>query len=161
MLTTTIAVTVLCGIQTFASGPAGVYAIVEKVIFEPNDKAPQRIQIWGVFSASDGKAGGGYLPPQRGYLYFGLPIDRDLQALLGVNWGTPEAALAEWSDLKKVAGTGVPVVFGERHSWVGRVRKSSEKADDPDRYPAFSGLTRLGSPVNTPVISELKKAAAR
>src|SRR5437899_4725364 len=37
-----------------ASGPVGIYAIIEKVIFEPNEQAPERIQIWGAFAVVDG-----------------------------------------------------------------------------------------------------------
>jgi len=33
----------------FASGRIGFYGIVEKVVFEPNETAPERIQIWGAF----------------------------------------------------------------------------------------------------------------
>ena len=32
-----------------ASDRLGIYAIVEKVVFEPSESAPQRIQIWGAF----------------------------------------------------------------------------------------------------------------
>ena len=34
---------------TRASGPIAAYAIVENVILEPNETAPERIQVWGVF----------------------------------------------------------------------------------------------------------------
>jgi len=44
VLLTTVVLTVR------ASGPAGCYAIVEKVVLEPNDKAPERVQVWGVFA---------------------------------------------------------------------------------------------------------------
>ena len=33
-----------------ASGPIGVYGIVEKVVFEPSASAPERIQVWGAFA---------------------------------------------------------------------------------------------------------------
>ena len=33
-----------------ASGQVSIYAIVEKVVLEPNDSAPERIQIWGAFT---------------------------------------------------------------------------------------------------------------
>ena len=60
-------------VTLWASGPAGCYALLEKVVLEPNDMAPERIQVWGVFAISDGKSGLGYLELQRGYLYFVLP----------------------------------------------------------------------------------------
>src|SRR2546427_12470263 len=37
-----------------ASGPVGIYAIIEKVIFEPSEQAPERIQIWGAFAVVEG-----------------------------------------------------------------------------------------------------------
>ena len=40
-----------------ASGPLGIYGIVEKVVFEPNEQAPERIQLWGAFAYVDGAAG--------------------------------------------------------------------------------------------------------
>ncbi len=37
-----------------ASGPIGVYGIVEKVVFEPNDKNPERVQVFGAFVHVEG-----------------------------------------------------------------------------------------------------------
>ena len=93
-----------------ASDPVGVYAIVQKVIFEPNDKAPERIQIWGVFALADTVRGGNsYTKPQRGYLYYSLPK------------GKESTALKEWADFKAVAGTGQGIAFGSplRAAWKG------------------------------------------
>ena len=135
-----------------ASGPAGCYAIVQKVVMEPNDTAPKRIQIWGFFSLADGKSGNGYLPPQRGYLYFAMQPGQD------------QVTLAEWSDLKKVAGTDSVITFAERPSWGGHVRKPTDKPDSPDPYPVYNGITRvvtgrgLGSIDNPAVVEQLKKA---
>src|SRR5215471_13005527 len=112
-----------------ASGPAGCYAIVQKIVLEPNDTAPKRIQVWGIFSLADGKSGNGYLPPQRGYLYFAMQA------------GQEQVTLAEWSDLKKVAGTETVITFAERPSWSGHVRKSAEKPESPDPYPVYNGIT--------------------
>lgn len=58
-----------------ASGGVGIYGIVSKVVFEPDDKSPERIQIWGAFTFVDEGTGSGgrTLTPKRGYLYFALP----------------------------------------------------------------------------------------
>ena len=48
-----MALLALCGAPIVASGPVGVYAVVDKVVFEPNETGQNRIQIWGVFSVSD------------------------------------------------------------------------------------------------------------
>jgi len=141
-----------------ASDPVGVYAIVQKVIFEPNDTAPQRIQIWGVFALADTARGGNfYTKPQRGYLYFSLPA------------GKEAIALKEWADFKSVAGTGQGVAFGTRYSSRGKVRPESEKPASPDSYSpdsAFAngiGVTKVnpasGYQENmTDVVAQLKAA---
>jgi hypothetical protein len=106
-----------------ASDPVGVYAIVQKVILEPNDKAPERIQIWGVFALADTARGGNsYTKPQRGYLYYSLPK------------GKESTALKEWADFKAVAGTGQGIAFGTRYGPLGKVRPDSEKPASPDSY---------------------------
>src|SRR2546428_990958 len=118
-MTTAIAILVV-GVRLFvaadliASGPVGIYAIIEKVIFEPSERAPERIQIWGAFAVVDGELTrpGRTSKPLRGYLYFKLP-DGSAQE--------QAAAKTEWTDLKTVAGTGQAIGFG---SWgfVGSVR---------------------------------------
>src|SRR5688572_14319300 len=59
-----------------ASGPLGIYAIVEKVVFEPSEASPERIQVWGAFSYVEGPIPDGVMVvsrAQRGYMYFKLP----------------------------------------------------------------------------------------
>ncbi len=49
------------------SDVTGIYAIVTKVMMEPDERAPERIRIWGAFKVrTDGFA---FKPAQRGYLY--------------------------------------------------------------------------------------------
>jgi hypothetical protein len=106
-----VALVVLVAIFTvsslWGSGPAGVYGIVSKVVLEPNDKAPERIQIWGAFTLVDGgiASGGKTLTPQKGYLYFELDST--------MSPSQREAALKEWADFKAIAGTGQAVAFGQ------------------------------------------------
>ncbi len=56
--------------RLIASGPVGIYGIVEKVVFEPNERSPERIQVWGAFAYVDGGAnsGLGVSAVKRGYL---------------------------------------------------------------------------------------------
>src|SRR5262245_32075713 len=76
-----VARAVLVGVLLFAaadliaSGPVGFYGIIEKVVLEPGEQAPERIQIWGSFAVVDGGAAhpGATSRPLRGYLYFKLP----------------------------------------------------------------------------------------
>jgi hypothetical protein len=131
-----------------ASGPVAVYAIVDKVIFEPNETAPQRIQIWGAFSVAAQPYSTNYSSAQKGYLYYRL--DRNSE----------QATRATWADLKKVAGTGEPVGFGGGSSASGagaRVRKSAEKPDSPDAFPIGNPVVRLASS-QPDVVANLRKA---
>ena len=48
-----------------ASVPLGVYAVVDKVVLEPADAEPQRVQIWGTFALWDDRSGLGYRAPER------------------------------------------------------------------------------------------------
>ena len=115
-----------------ASGPISVYALVDKVAFEPNADKPERIRISGVFSTAEQRSDV-YSAPQAGYLYFTLPAD---------NRGL---ALREWEDLKSIAGSRQVVGLGS--NWFGdarvRVRKSDEEAKSPDEYPMGNGVVKV------------------
>ncbi|PYS17296.1 MAG: hypothetical protein DMG17_10110, partial [Acidobacteria bacterium] len=113
-----------------ASGPVGIYAIIEKVIFEPSEQAPERIQIWGAFAVVDGglTQPGATSKPLRGYLYFKLP-DGSAQA----------AAKTEWTDLKTVAGTGQAIGFGN-WGYVGRVQDFGSRPNSSSGIPYFLEL---------------------
>ena len=70
---------VLATVAVGASGPVGIYGIVERVVLEPNDNAPERLQVWGAFAYADGRSTSGLSasPARRGYLYFRLPDPGD------------------------------------------------------------------------------------
>ena len=110
-----------------ASDMVGIYGVVEKVVVEPNDNAPQRIQIWGAFAMAEGR-GSTYGPAQRGYLYYACPSGQDA------------VCRKEWADLKSVAGKGTAVGLGMRYKPTGRVRKADEKIASPDPYPIQMGV---------------------
>ena len=95
-----------------ASGPIGIYGLIDKVVFEPNEANAERVQLWGAFAYVEGGAtvANGASPVRRGYLYFRLdpaisPQQRDV-------------VRNEWTDLKTVAGTGQVVGFG-RWGYIG------------------------------------------
>jgi hypothetical protein len=109
----------------------GVYARVDKVVFEPNETAPERIQIWGAFALPTKNNRNDYDAAQRGYLYYSLTP------------GKEEVCRKEWADLKAVAGSGEIVAFGSRFQ-PSRLRKAKDKPTDPDVYPLDHGLTKMG-----------------
>ena len=128
-----------------ASDPIGIYAIVDKVVLEPNENSPQRIQIWGAFALTDGKSGDGYLAAQKGVLYYTLAP------------GKEAISSREWADLKSIAGTGQGIGFGMRYAPTGRIRKTVEKTDSPDTYPTGVGLIKMSSVHNqASIIVQLK-----
>ena len=140
---------VLAAATLRASDFVGVYAVVEKVVLEPNDKAPERIQIRGAFALSDGKRGSGYGAAQRGYLYYSCPAAQR------------ELCRREWADLQSVAGTNTGVGFGGRFVETGRIRKADETPASPDIYPIERGVVRLSAGHESLSVIERIKAVLR
>src|SRR6202011_1099374 len=130
-----LAATTLCTGIAHASGPIAVYALVDKVAFEPSSDKPERIRISGVFIAAAETPDNStvYSAPQRGYLYFGLPK------------GNEELARREWADLKSVAGTRQVVGLGS--SWGAKVHVTTpdEEPKSPAEYPMGNGLVKINS----------------
>ena len=118
------------GGRALASDPVGIYALVDKVVFEPNETNPERIQVWGAFAIAEGY-GYTYKNAERGYLYYKANSEK------------PTACRNEWTDLKTVAGTGQIVAFGSRYGEKGKLRKQETKAENPDVYPIAMGLTKV------------------
>jgi len=184
------AITGLCVISTLllatvmlsASGEVGVYAIVSKVVLEPNETAPERIQIWGAFTLVDKDitTGKQTLTPQRGYMYFTLSGSASRK----------DVALKEWADFKSIAGTGQAVAFG-RFMYIGRfadslisspqsmmlmggdpvsfngshsenpVRAESAPPGTPSVYPLQMGLTKLSTSGTLAAVVEQLQAAIK
>jgi len=129
LATVVLGIAVCLGILN-ASGPIAVYALVDKVVFEPNTDKPERIRITGVFITAAERSDV-YSAPQPGYLYFALPGK------------SVELVRREWADLKSVAGARQVVGLGS--SWFAkvRVRKGDEDAKSPDDYPMGNGLIKV------------------
>lgn len=143
-----------------ASDTMAFFGIIEKVVFEPNAAAPERVQLWGAFAYAN-------VSPQtavasqvrRGYLYFRLPDWR----------GQVDTVRTEWRDLASLAGTGQAVGFGKwgyvgtfptdpskkPELWMGlvsggatldlRVRPASEAPANPAIYETNIGLVKLSA----------------
>jgi len=143
-----------------ASGPIGVYGIVEKVVFEPNDKNPERIQVFGAFVHVEGFTARLASSAARGYMYFRVPPARE----------SAELVRAEWADLKAIAGTGQAVAFG-RWGWSSinrarqselRVRPTTEAPSAPADYWTDSGIVKLSATGgNADIVKQLKTALGR
>ena len=127
-----------------ASDPVGIYALVDKVVLEPNATNPERIQIWGTFAVAEG-SGYTYKSAERGYLYYKS------------NPENPTACRNEWNDLKSVAGTGQIVAFGSRYGEKGSLRKGETKPGNPDAYPVAMGLTKVKEDKDYEPIKQLAK----
>ena len=131
-------------LNLYASSYIGVFAEVAKVVMEPNEISPQKIQIWGTFIVPVSQSSGNYQDPQRGYLYFSIPPSKE-----GV-------VRNEWADIKSVAGKNQSIGFGEywvargrgdHYSLEVRVRKESEQPRAPDPYPTGIGVIKVGKPL--------------
>ena len=185
----TLAAVAILAADVFASGRLGFYGIIEKVVFEPSESAPERIQVWGAFMYVDGGASQNIAvtAAKRGYLY--LRIKSNYEGY------TPQAQIdlnkKEWADLKAVAGTGQAVGFG-RYGYIGsfgvlepggvaaapsylyenrpsggdqadlRVRPATEAPRSPATYQTETGIVKLsdtGSHAN--VVRQLREALKR
>jgi hypothetical protein len=172
-----------------SSGALGIYGIVEKVVFEPNETAPTRLQVWGAFAFVEGLPGPGLTvsPAARGYLYFRLPTADDGETRVT----RPDTIRREWTDLKAVAGTGRAVGFGswgyfgdfadlradvDSRSLRGyvieaspgrpitdlRVRPATEKPTSPALYQTETGMVKLSETgSHADIVKRLKEALRR
>jgi hypothetical protein len=144
----------------------GIYAIVDKIAFEPNETSPERVRICGVFVVPVPMSSGQYKAPQRGCLYFRMVP------------GMEQIAEHDWRDLKAFAGTGQGVGFAQY--WVpnpadrsGNPHYSLEvhvhndgDAVSPDMYPLphGRGIVRTGDgadPDFERIVAQLQRAARR
>jgi len=124
----------------------GVYAVIEKVVFEPAQGQPERVQIWGAFATAETRNNDDYSAPQKGYLYFSCP---PAQLTTCRN---------EWADLQAVAGKGAGVGFGARHLANGRVRGATDKPESPDPYPIKMGVFKTDGRAYQPAVMVKLKA---
>jgi len=101
-----VAAGVLLGVNGLsASGPIGIFGLIEKVVFEPSEAAAERVQVWGAFAYVEGGTSGvATSAARRGYLYFRLDP--------GATPAQRDTVRTEWADLKTVAGSSQVVGFG-------------------------------------------------
>lgn len=148
---------VLSVAPVMASDPVGVYALVDRVVMEPNASAPVAVQIWGAFTVSVTPPSRTYKPEeayaaaQKGYLYFTCPS------------GKSSACVAEWKDLESMAGKDDVAGFGTRWgTGAPRIRPATEKPASPDVYQMNTGVVTMGKFGQYPsLITALKTALGR
>jgi hypothetical protein len=132
-----------------ASDPTGIYAFVDRVVFEPANATPERIQVWGGFALANAKNRDDYHDAERGYLYFKLRA------------GEEDICRKEWADLKSVAGTGQIVAFGSRNPTNAvTLRKADAKNEKTDVYPKGWGMIKV-KPRNYAPLNQLIKLQGR
>ena len=166
-----------------ASGPIGVYGIVEKVVVEPSAAAPERIQVWGAFAYADIAASpAAFSAAKRGYMYFRMPAGATPAAI--------DTIKKEWADLQSVAGTGQAIALG-KWGYIGgfgglqpdtrstmppyilesspgnpqtdlRVRSASEAPAGPAQYQTNAGIVKLAETgSHAAIVQQLKDALKR
>jgi hypothetical protein len=113
-----------------ASDRVGIYAVVDRIVFEPTAENPERVQIWGAFAVATPGNRDDYDAVQRGYLYFAAVTSNRMTR-------------AEWNDLKDLAGSRRIVGFSSRFGQSVRVRGSSEKPVAPDPYVLGVGVNLM------------------
>ena len=184
----TLCLAAACAATITASGRVAVYGIIERVVFEPSEQAPERLQVWGAFAYAESGAGA-VSAIRRGYLYFRLP-----EPIPSMRY-TPTAETlrvikAEWADLKMVAGTNQAVAFGNwwyittfdafqdpaksptmpaffmpntaNEKLDMRVRPASEPPASPAVYETNAGLVKLSDSGNqAALVRQLREAIGK
>ena len=133
----------------YASDWVAVYALVDKVVLEPDTDKPEQIQIWGVFATAKPNDRNLYEAARRGYLYFKLPQEKK------------DLARNEWSDFKGIAGKRRVVGFGNRYTMKLTVRKADEKPKAPDIYEVELGVVKDRSDTDYPPVKSLLEFSDR
>lgn len=141
-----LTVVLTVGLSAAASGRMAMYALIDSVVFEPNDAAPVTMKVSGTFAygdltpSRDSTVEGQMSTPRSGYLYFALPADE----------AAKREALAEWRDLKATAGTGQAVAFGlwGYVSTFAEAKTEAAAAGSNVRTLPTNGRASVGAPAN-------------
>jgi hypothetical protein len=106
-----------------AGGYPPVCMAVERIVWEPDEAAPTRIQIWGSFAFL--KEGTRYGPPVRGYLYYSLLK------------GHEDECRKQWKDLSQLVAKNHLVTFGmcNQPRVDGDLQQPGEKRVVPTAFP--------------------------
>jgi len=129
-----------------ASDTIGCYAIIDKVVLEPNEDSPTKIQIWGTFARAKEPGSRTYGAPAYGCLYF------------VAEKGKEDVCRKEWADMKKLAGKGQVIAFGSSYELknLGRIQTGGGPLDKPETYPLGFGLSKIGDDSDFGPIKDLR-----
>ncbi len=125
---------VSASVTASASQPAGVWALIDSVSFEPEKGTPARIRIDGLFMvanvAPDFPAYPGYSVPKYGYMYY-YCAEKQI-----------DTCLMEWKELNSVAGSKDNCRGWGDNSLPsnGTVRSDLYPPSKPDLYPIAMGV---------------------
>jgi hypothetical protein len=142
ILAVALLATVSAAIGVHASDRIGVYAVIDRVVFEPASGPPDRVQVWGAFAIAKRGDANDYDPVQRGYLYFNLGDSRDL-------------AWREWNDLKALADGKTIVGFSSRFGQSVRLRTERETPQSADAYTVGIGVRTMRADTTYAPVHEL------
>lgn len=101
----------------------GVYGLVDRVTFHPDEKGALWIQVFGAFALAGGETGSYYRSPRWGYVAFRLPEEAKNR----------EVCRKQWDKLEAMAGTGKVVGLGSRAAMEGVI---VHDPDDVEIIPA-------------------------
>lgn len=130
VLFATLPMIAMCSTPVHGGGLPPMFVIVDKVVLEPSESNPERIQIHGWFTRLQSERTDDFSKPVYGYIYLGEGCATDA---------------AKW---QKAAGSRKAVVVGGCHKagdfLTVRIRKLTEVADQPDVAYPQEQLERYG-----------------
>ena len=119
----------------WASSPMGVFARVDKVVFEPSEAEATKVQIHGAFALHKGPPSRGfdYSEPMTGYMYLTCPLGMESECRL------------QWQDIKGYIGKQQCAGFGQQLRSFGTVRAHNAAPVQPDTYDLGMGVSGASS----------------
>jgi hypothetical protein len=122
-----ILIAMVIGVEARAGGPPPICMVVDKVVLEPNEQAPTRIQIWGTFVLL--KNHSDYGEPVTGYLYYAAAPGKEAECR------------KEWANLRRLSTEKHVIGFGAcgRPNVDGHVRMAGDKRVAPNVFPLGEG----------------------
>ena len=106
-----------------AGGPPPICMAVDRIVFEPNEKEPTRVQIWGSFVLC--KDNSTYGKPIAGYLYYTVEPGKEVECR------------REWTKLQKLVADKHIVGLGNcgQPNVDGHIRNVTEEPRSPVAFP--------------------------